>query len=63
LVNGYCRPVHHTKPALPSSLPVSPTEHQYSSDFEASSEAESEGTLNSDFDSESSTELELLDED
>ena len=36
LVNGYCRPVHHTKPALSSLLPVSPTQQdQYNSNSEA----------------------------
>ena len=63
LVNGYCRPVHHTKPALPSLLPVSPTQQdQYNSDSVANSEAEEEAAFNSDFDSESSTELESSDE-
>ena len=63
LVNGYCRPVRHTKPALPSSLPASPTQQdQYNSDSEANSEAEDEAAFNSDFDSESSTELESSDE-
>ena len=58
LVNGYCRPVRRTKPALLSSLPVSPTQQdQYNSDSEANSEAEDEAAFNSDFDSESSTHL------
>ena len=56
LVNGYCRPVRHTKPALPSLLLVSPAQQdQYNSDPEANSEAEDEAAFNSDFDSESST--------
>ena len=60
LVNGYCRPVRHTKLALPSTFPVSPTQQdQYNSDSEANSEAEDEAA---DFDSDSSTELELSDE-
>ena len=29
LVNGYCRPVRHTKPALPMSLAVSSTQQDY----------------------------------
>ena len=63
LVNGYCRPVRHTKPALLSSFPVSPTQQdQYNSDSEANSEAEDETAFNSDFDSDSSTELESSDE-
>ena len=50
LVNGYCRPVSHTKPALWSLLPISPTQqHQYNS--EANSESEDEAAFNSDFDS------------
>ena len=49
LVNGYCRPVRHTKPVLPCSLPVSPTQQdQYNSDSEANSEAEDEAAFNSD---------------
>ena len=63
LVNGYCRPVCHTKPALPNLLPVSLTQQdQYNSDSEANSEAEDEAAFNSDFDNESSTELESSDE-
>jgi len=62
LVNGYCRLVHHTKPVLPSSFPVSPTQQdRYNSDLEVNSEDESEAVFNSDFDSESSTELESSD--
>ena len=59
LVNGYCRPVHHTKPVLPCSLSVSPTrQDQYNSDSEANSEIKDEAAFNSD----SSTELESSDE-
>ena len=55
--------MHHTKPALPSSFSVSPTQQdQYNSDSEANSEAEDEASFNSDFDSDSSTELESSDE-
>ena len=59
LVNGCCRPVRHTKPALPISFPV-PSTQQDGYDSEANSDSESE----SDFDteSESSNELESLDE-
>ena len=63
LVNGYCRPVCHTKPALPISLLVSSTQpDRDNSDSEANSEAESEAASESDFDTESSTELESSDE-
>ena len=55
--------MHHTRPALPSSLPVSPTQQdQCNSDSEANSEADDEAAFNSDFDSESLTELESSDE-
>jgi len=60
LVNGYSRPVRHTKPALPMSLALSSTQQDYyNSDTEASSEAESEVGTESDSDTdESSYELE-----
>ena len=55
--------VRHTKSAVPRLLPVSPIQQdQYNSDSEANSEAEDEAACYSDFDSESSTELELSDE-
>ena len=40
LVNGHCRPVCHTQPALPLSVPVSsPPQAGYDSDSEVESEA------------------------
>ena len=63
LVNGYCRPVRHTKAALPSLLPIPPTpQDQYNSDSETDSEAEHDAAFDSDSDSELSTELESSDE-
>ena len=63
LVNGCCRPVRHTKPALPNSLPV-PSTQQDGYDSEANSDSESEAASENDFDteSESSNEFESLDE-
>jgi len=54
LVNGYCRPVRHTKPTLPMSLAMSSTQ-QKNSDSEASSEAESEVGTESDSNSDESS--------
>ena len=49
LVNGCCRPVRHTKPALPISLSVQPMQQD---DYDCDSEANSESEAESDFDSE-----------
>ena len=59
LVYGCCRPVRHTKPALPFSLPV-PSTQQDGYDSEANSDSESEAVSKSDFDTESESSNEWM---
>ena len=57
LVNSYCRPVCHTKPALPILLQVQSTQQD-----DSDSESESQSEFDFDTESESANDFESLDE-
>ena len=59
LVNDCCRPVGHTKPALPISLQVQSTQQD---GYDSDSESESQSEFDFDTESESANDFESLDE-